>query len=65
MVYLPTFGCFQWQNLVNVAKYTIHGSYGFGLFHATSGHILATFLPGGAMEIPLLENSEAEVSLVP
>ena len=28
MVYLPTFGCLQWQNMVNVGKYALHGCYG-------------------------------------
>ena len=40
MVYLPTFGCFLWKNLVNVGKYTIHGWYGICLLNLKETQML-------------------------
>ena len=45
MVYLPTCGCF----MVNVGKYTIHGSYGTGSFKSFNkpGYFLGGYIGVG------------------
>ena len=41
MVYLATFGCFYWWNMVNVGKYTIHGFYGIWIHYIFGGMSLS------------------------